>query len=386
MRDTYQVSPRSGQVQPGEDNSYTDEEEEIIPETHLGRETTLQEQHVIYNLPMKDSSREDADDHYDVNDGRDLEKSRSRRSAGRNRNSSIEVTRRANDFDHSRKISTDSHVDNLSMDRSRRSSVLADTTDDFDGEKENVDFDRMSNVSQGSLHDSNRSSIISYRGEVTVDRQRIREEIDRRTLSDGEVVRKRKRDSGGNVADMADLDVSFDAMYERHMAREGRSSEGHLLKERKPLDARPGRYSDGHLVTGQGHLVQGKGERSFGHLDCHKSLENSPVRSVSKRQSNISANNSSDNSLDLTSSTRSGTPRDLDFEEETHLMSQSQQRNYSVRKVDGYMREDSSSKSRSKRQRVSSRKSFEGQGHADEGRDIDVDNEGRISPSDPGNI
>ena len=404
VRDTYQVSPRSAHVYQGEDNSDIDEEQ-VIPETQQERDKTLQEErdktlqeerdntlqedHIIYNLPMKDISRENTDDYEDEYDGGDLE--RSKRSAKQSRMSSIEAYQRASDFDESRKISTDSHVERLSINRSRRSEVIADRSDGFNGgEKENMDFDRMSNVSHGSLHstmshNSSRSSVISYQDEVRVDRQRMREEIDRRRSSDREIIRKRRTDNLDELmADNAEyLNDSFDAMYERHVAREGRWSEGHLLKESRPSYAGPGRYSEGHLVQGQGHLVPGKGERSFSQQGHHRSIENSPARSVSKRRSSISANNSIDSSLDLTPSIRSRPPRDHDLESQGHGMSKGQQREHCIDEVDGYGTENSNLESRSKRQRVSGHRSF--QGHYENGHDVSVNNDDRISPSRPGN-
>ena len=406
VRDTYQVSPRSAHVHQGEDNSDIDEEQ-VIPETQQERDktlheerdntlqeerdNTLQEDHIIYNLPMKDISRENTDDYDDEYDSGDLQRSRSKRSTGQSRMSSIEAYRRASDFDQSRKISTDSHVERLSINRSRRSEVIADRSDGFNGgEKENMDFDRMSNVSHGSLHstrshNSSRSSVISYQDEVRVDRQRMREEIDRRRSSDGEIIRKRRMDNLDElIADNGEyLNDSFDAMYERHVAREGRWSEGHLLKERRPSYAGPGRYSEGHLVQGQGHLVQGKGERSFSQQGVHRSIENPPARSVSKRRSSISANNSIESSLDLTPSFRSRPPRDHDLESQGHGMSRSRQRETSIDEVDGYGTENSNLESRSKRQHVSGHRSFHG--HDEEGHDVYVDNDDRISPSRPGN-
>ena len=315
VRDTYHASPRSAQAQ-GEYNSYIEEEDEgeVIPETQQTRDRTLQEQHIIYNLPMKDNSRESADDYDDDNDNPDLDleesMSRSAYSAGRTRLSSIEGNGRASDFDKSRKISTDRHIERFSMNRSRRSEVLADKSniDEFEGGEENMDIDRMSNVSRGSLHssvrshNSSRSSVISYQDGAQINRQIMREEVDRRRFSDGEIIRKRSRVSLEENDWEENLNGSYD-MYDRHVAREGRWSEGHLIKERRPYDIGPGRYSEGHLIQGQGHLVHSKGE--------------------------------------------------------------------------------SNSVSRSKRQRVSGQRSF--QGHEEEGQEDNVDNEDRILPSGPGN-
>ena len=265
-------------------DSYSEEsEEEIIPETQSERGITHQEQHIIYDLPMKPVEDQSLEDDEYVENYRDFE--RSRHSGGRSRLSSIEVGRRASDFDRSRRISTESSINRISFDKSRESGVY--------GEYDNRPDER-----------SMRSPRERYQTEELEEvsgKRRVNEEI---------VSKKRSREDSRNVAENKNLEEEFNEIYDRHRERHGRWSEGHELKENMPKDKRPARYSDGQLV-------QGDGQRSPGQILHLKYLGNEPVHPLLLRKSPASpVDNKSESSVDLVpSSRRSRSPRDPSFEQ-----------------------------------------------------------------------
>lgn len=304
-REIEQVSPRSDQAQNGDEESNSGSyEEEIIPESQSKRQKTHHEEHIVYELPLNPGDLSGDIDGYDndMTGTRDIE--RSRQSIGRSRLSSIEVSRRAGDFDRSKKVSTESSFNRLSNDKSRWSGVYREENNSLEGEKENVEieFDGRRSSSRASIHEMSGNLRVAHHDEEVTGQQRIGQNID-------------------------------EGVYRRHTARDGRWSEGHQLRDDIREEVRPGRYSEGHLVLGQG-------QRSHGQSSDLKYLRisgNYPVHSPSHR-SNASTSNRSENSWELTRTSRS--PRNPGHGKLIHtqneLLSQSQKQHQSDLSGDGY--------------------------------------------------